>query len=669
MFKLIQNIKMNLFFHLFIVIILVSSAILAYKFFPSYFDFISYSDYMLLVFVVMLVYIFSAYLFNLLKVERKAKKNYLDIANTLGADMYEAYIFGEIGLLSYNSVYDVVWASELFEHRGIEILGKNLLSQFQPLAQFFNDATNKPKELKLEFNQRTYNILHLADMNVLIFKDVTEVEDLYQTRKEEATVIATIALDNLQDIMNIYDEEAFVGQDQEIRKAILDWSKENNILIRKIKDEAYICLMQEKDYQVIAKKQFDLMSKIRRIGENNDVTLSVSIGFGRGSSDLLKLAELSASAIDVALSRGGNQVVVNNFGGHMEFYGGLTDVKSRRNTVRARVLAQSFDANIQNSKDVFIIPHLDADFDAIGAALGVATIVRAHGKNAYLVCEDRQIELKSRMALKDMMSKGANDFTMISPGVALEKATDDSLVVVVDVHRLSMTTAPKLIGKVKKVIIIDHHRRAEEAIDDPVFSYIDPIASSATEMVVELIRYSQKKIKIKQRVATYMFAGILLDTNGFKMHTSTSTFEATMALKEYGADNQVAEDYLKDEYEEFALKNKILSNTITPYFGIVIASAPSSDPIDRTILAKVGQEAMGVKGIKAIFVIGNINGNITGVSARSDGSINVQLIMEKLGGGGHYSAAAAQIQNATIDVVKTELLRLLDLYIREISVE
>lgn len=669
MFKLIQAIKMNLFYHLFVVIILGSIAILGYKFFPDYFSFISFGDYMLLVFCLLLVYIFSAYFFNIAKIEKKAKKNYLDIANTLGADMYEAYIFGEIGLISYNAVYDVVWASELFEHRGIELLGKNLLSQFQQLSQFFNESTNKPKELKLEFNQRTYNVLHLAELNVLIFKDVTEVEDLYQTRKEEATVIATIALDNLQDIMNIYDEEAFMGKDQAIRKTILDWSKENNILIRRIKDDAYICFMQEKDYQVVAKKQFDLMSKIRKIGESEDVTLSISLGFGRGSTDLLKLSELSASAIDVALSRGGNQVVVNNFGGHMEFYGGLTDVKSRRNTVRARVLSQSFDANIQNSKDVYIVPHLDADFDAIGAALGVATIVKAHGKNAYLVCEERQIEIKSRMALKDMMSKGSNDFTIISPQVALEKANDDSLVVVVDVHRLSMTTAPKLISKAKKVIIIDHHRRAEEAIDDPVFSYIDPIASSATEMVVELIRYSQKKIKIKQRVATYMFAGILLDTNGFKTHTSTSTFEATMALKEHGADNEMAEDYLKDEYEEFALKNKILSNTITPYFGIVIACAPSSDPIERTILAKVGQEAMGVKGIKAIFVIGNINGNITGVSARSDGSINVQLIMEKLGGGGHFAAAAAQIKNATIEVVKTELLRLLDLYIREISVE
>ena len=669
MFKLIQAIKMNLFYHLFIVIIFGSIAILCYKFFPDYFAFITFEDYMLLVFCLLLVYIFSAYLHNLRKIERNAKKNYLDIANTLGADMYEAYIFGEIGLVSYNAVYDVVWASELFEHRGIDILGKNLLSQFQSLGQFFNDSPNKPKELKLEFNQRTYNILHLAELNVLIFKDVTEVEDLYQTRKEEATVIGTIALDNLQDIMNIYDEESFIGRDQAIRKTILDWAKENNILIRRIKDDAYICFMQEKDYQVIAKKQFDLMSKIRVIGESEDASLSVSLGFGRGSTDLLKLSELSASAIDVALSRGGNQVVVNNFGGHMEFYGGLTDVKSRRNAVRARVLAQSFDANIQNSKDVYIIPHLDADFDAIGAALGVATIVKAHGKNAYLVCEERQIEIKSRMALKEMMSKGANDFSIVSPGVALERATDDSLVVVVDVHRLSMTTAPKLISKAKKVIIIDHHRRAEEAIDDPVFSYIDPIASSATEMVVELIRYSQKKIKIKQRVATYMFAGILLDTNGFKTHTSTSTFEATMALKEHGADNQVAEDYLKDEYEEFALKNKILSNTITPYFGIVIAWAPTNDPIDRTILAKVGQEAMGVKGIKAIFVLGNINGNITGVSARSDGSINVQLIMEKLGGGGHYSAAAAQIQNATIEVVKTELLRILDLYIREISVE
>ena len=170
MFKLIQAIKMNLFYHLFVVIILGSIAILGYKFFPDYFSFITFGDYMLLVFCLLLVYIFSAYFFNIAKIEKKAKKNYLDIANTLGADMYEAYIFGEIGLISYNAVYDVVWASELFEHRGIELLGKNLLSQFQQLGHFFNEGSNKPKELKIEFNQRTYNVLHLAELNVLIFK-------------------------------------------------------------------------------------------------------------------------------------------------------------------------------------------------------------------------------------------------------------------------------------------------------------------------------------------------------------------------------------------------------------------------------------------------------------------------------------------------------------------
>lgn len=669
MFKLIKSIKISLFVHLFAEVVILSLLILSYKFFPEFYTFISFGDFLLVISMLAITYAYGVFMSLIKRVEKGNKKNYIDITNTLGADMYEAYIFGEIGLLSYNVDYDVVWASELFEHRGIDIVGANLLQKMSALNVFFNDLTNKPKDVKIEYQQRIYSVLHLQELSVLIFKDITEVEDLYQTRKEEATVVATINLDNLADISNIYDEDSFAGQEQLIRRIIFNWAKENNILIRRLKEDLYICFMQEKDYQRVASKKFDLMNEIRKVGKEEEASLTISMGFGRGSADLLKLSELSASAIDVALSRGGNQVVVNNFGGHMEFYGGLTDVKSRRNTVRVRVLAQSLDANIQNCKEIFVIPHTEADFDAIGAALGVVSLGKASNKNVYIVCEDRQIELKARMALKEMMARGDNDFTLISPAAALDKVNDETLVVVVDVHKPSITTAPRVIEKAKKVIIIDHHRRAEEVIDNPIFAYIDPMASSATEMMVELIRYNKTKIKIKQKVATYMLAGILLDTNGFKTHTGTTTFEATMVLKEFGADNEVAENYLKDEYEEFLLKTKILSNVLNPYFGIVIACAPSSEPIDRTILAKVGQEAMSVKGIKAIFVIGKINGNITGVSARSDGSINVQLIMEKLGGGGHFAQAAAQIQNASIESVKKELIRLLGLYNREIGAE
>ncbi len=667
MFRLVKMLKMKVLYQLFLEIVVLCALILCYKIFPDFFSFISYNDFLLVLIVVALAYSFMICALSLSKVEKGTKKTYVDITNTLGADMYEAYMFGEIGLLSYNNDKDVVWASELFESRGIELVGFNLLDKVAALAPFFNGA--KVKDLKIELNGRTYNVLHLSEISVLIFKDITEVEDLYQTRKDEAIVVATIALDNLADIVNIYDEESFAMQEQTIRRTILDWAKENNVLIRKIKDDVYLCIMQEKDYQVIAKSNYDLVSSIRKVGKDKDVPLTVSIGFGRGISDILKLSELSAGAIDVALSRGGNQVVVNNFGGHMEFFGGLTDVKTRRNAVRARVLAQSLEANFVTCKDVYLIPHLDADFDAIGAALGVASIARTHGKTVYLVCEDRQVELKTRMALKELIARVEVDFIIISPSIALDRISEESLVVVVDVHKPSMTTAPKVIEKAKKVVIIDHHRRAEEVIDNPIFSYIDPMASSATEMVVELMRYNKKKIKLKPKVATYMMAGILLDTNGFKTKTGSATFEATMVLKEYGADNAIAEGYLKDEYEEFLLKTKILSNVMNPYFGIVIATAPSNEPIERTILAKVGQEAMGVKGIKAIFVIGKIQGNLTGVSARSDGSINVQLIMEKLGGGGHFGAAAAQIENASIEMVKQEILRLLDLYIREISAE
>jgi len=276
------------------------------------------------------------------------------------------------------------------------------------------------------------------------------------------------------------------------------------------------------------------------------------------------------------------------------------------------------------------------------------------------------MEMKTRSAIRDIFSKEEIDDIFISEEKALQLNNDNTLVILVDVNRSKLTTCPKLIEVAKNVAVIDHHRRAEDAIDNPVFAIIETTASSTGEIVIELLKFNQNKIEVDNRVATIMFTGLLLDTNGFKSATSSYTFEAAMNLKEYGANIVAANNYLKDEYEEYLLKTKIMNNAETIHFGIVVASATEDIIIDRTMLAKVGKEAMGVKGIKAIFVIGRISQTDIGISARSDGTINVQMILEKMGGGGHFSMAAAQIKDKTLQDVKAELIKLLDLYINEV---
>ena len=249
----------------------------------------------------------------------------------------------------------------------------------------------------------------------------------------------------------------------------------------------------------------------------------------------------------------------------------------------------------------------------------------------------------------------------------LDKINDDTLLIVVDTHRPSNTLSPELIASAKRIALIDHHRRSEEFIDDLLLSILEPSASSTSELVAELIKYSPQSISISSEIATYMLTGILLDTNRYRVRTSTRTFEASMILKEFGASSEIADEFLKDEYEEYQQKTKILSNIAIPAYGIIVASSPDDEIVERTILAKIAQDALQIKGIKASFVIGMIDHDIIQISARSNGSVNVQLLIEKMGGGGHFSAAAAQISNSTISQVNERLKDVINLYLDEVS--
>lgn len=608
-------------------------------------------------------------LFSYRDIEIDARVNHISVVNTLGADISEAFIYGAIGMVAYDANREIIWTSELLEARNIRCVGQDLTTTFPETKAFFDSPDQAPDEVKVYLNSRVYSVLSLRELDLLVFKDTTETDNLYEMKEKQAPVFITIVLDNLTDIESLGQDDHVVQYELEVRKLILEWGKKYDVYTRLISDDVYMIVAQEADYQKMVDDKFSLMNQVREVTKTALIPLTISIGVGRGNSDFNRLAELSSSATDVALSRGGGQIVINNYGAHMEFFGGTTEIKAKKNAVRSRVLAQSLYTHIQSAEKVLLVPHLDADFDAVGACLGLYTMAKAQDKQAWIVCPPNLMEIKARGAVRLLFSKEEIGEIFIDETKALSLNDDKTLVCIADINRPKLTPCPKLIEVAQRIAVIDHHRRAEDAVDNPIFSIIETSASSASEIIVELMKFSKKKINVPPRIATMLYAGILLDTGGFKNKCSAETFEASMLLKEYGADLAAANDYLKDEYEEYELKTKIMNNAETIHFGIVLTTSPVDMIVDRAILAKVGNDAMNVRGIKAIFVIGFIDQNTIGVSARSDGTINVQIIMEKMGGGGHFAMAATQIKDKTIEEVREDLIKTVDTYITEMKID
>ena len=594
----------------------------------------------------------------------KTKKVNLKVNTVLNNNLKDIYVFGEIGIIFFDEDREITWVNEFLERKNLNIIGQTL-EEFN--KEFVRLLEEKKERTQVEIGDDFYNAYIIKELKMIILKDETKYNNLLNKYKDEAPIIAMINLDNYSDVLAILDENKMSELEAKVRNEINEWAKDHRVVLRKVRNDAYVAFFQENAYQVLSKERFALVDNIRAIVVD-DNNLTISLGIGRGISDFAKLSEMAASAVDVALSRGGDQVVVNNHGKNMEFYGGSGEARSKRHKVKVRVVSKSLSTLMQVSKKVYIMGHTIADFDAIGASIGLYSMGKYYNPDTRIVFEDKLVEMKVRSAFRQSFEKEEIDEMIISPEKAIKEIDEDTLLILVDVSNPVIAMSPKLVEKAERIAVIDHHRPGAKIISQ-VFTYQEPAASSASEMVIEIIRYSEQKVRITPEVATLMLTGILLDTNYYKNKTGTRTYEASMMLKEYGADNNQANEFLKEEFEEHQLKTKIMANSHTPYYGVIVCSAQDDDIVDRTYLAKVAQEILEVKGIKACFVISYINEGTVGISARSDGSINVQKIMEEMGGGGHFSAAATQIDSNSLEETKEELYSKLESYIGDNRIE
>jgi len=666
MTQALHNMRLRALIIIFLELTIVGVGILLYFYdFPAGFQEWMKPEYWIVALVASLVLDIIFLWISLIHLNGIRQKSDLKAATLIGSDVQEAYNFGQLGLVVCDEHGIVMWDNNLFKERQIDLLDENILD-WQPKLRDLQDAPSD-MVVKIEANGRNYDVKYLSEAHLYIFKDSTEYESIFSYSKEQAVVLGIIMLDNYSDIAgNSEDDNNDVVS--KVRSAIFEYSKDNGVLLRRFRGDSYFAVCNFASLKKMEDDQFTILAKVRSQGKGNDTIPTLSIGFAHDFPDVNKLNEMASNAIDIAMSRGGDQAVVSKYGDELKFFGGKTEAVETTSKVKVRSIADSICSIIKESTNVLIMGHTDMDMDALGACLGVKAMCEWCKKPSLIVYDPKATEKKTRYAFQGAFNKVDLDHMVISPKDAVDKVKDGTLVVVCDVSLPSMTMAPEILEKSTKSLVIDHHRRGEEFIDKPVLAYIEPSASSASELVAELIHYvtANPRIDLKSTYATIMLSGIFLDTNFFKSRTTgMRTFDAAEILKAYGADNSIADDYLKDEFEEYSLVTKIIASMKTPYYGIVYCISDEKDIIERSTLAKVANQVMQLKGINACFVIGKTEEKEIRISARSDGTVNVQLLTEKMGGGGHFSSASALFKNQSISTVETSLIDTLDQHLNE----
>lgn len=574
--------------------------------------------------------------------------NNVSVSQVLNTDAKNAFLFGGIGLIQYDENRNIVWTSDLFKELNINIVGVKLL-EWQPLlVSLFEDEDVKVIDVK----GRKFEAYNSKETKLIYLKDVTQFVSLQRDYDDGQVCMAYITIDNYEETLENADEPKTALIQSKSRQIIVDWAYSNGIIIRRFKSGGYLAFFNERIYRKQVENKFAILDTFKEMSKELDEVMTLSIGIGREAHVLRELDDMASAALNLTYSRGGDQVAVKSGDENVKFYGGNTDTFEKSSKVRARVIAQSLAGLIKNASQVYIMGHTNSDLDSFGASLGVARISEAYKKKTRIILDFDSIEQKTKNVAVMVKSMPKYKNLIISYMEALEHIDKNTLLIVVDNHKPSLAISSALLDRVRNKVVIDHHRRGEEFIEAPTLTYLEPGASSTVELIVELCEYQHVELKINELDATIMYAGILVDTNNFRQRVGVRTFQSAAYLKELQANMIQAYEFLQDSYEETLKKFSITQSAYQYNDDILIACGKEDEIYTRTMLAKAGNALLEISGIKAVFTIGRVSKNTVALSARSAKDINVQMIMENMGGGGHFSMAAAQFENQAIEQVK-----------------
>ncbi len=496
-------------------------------------------------------------------------------------------------------------------------------------------------------------------LGMIYLSDMTE---MYQVRDEyirSRPVVSIILVDNYEELTMNLSESAISNMNAQINDAITKWAEGYHGLLRKLERNRYLLIFEKRDLDSAMQEKFSLLEDIHNVVNPSGLQASISFGLGVDGVDFEEAYNFAALSIEMALSRGGDQAVVKN---RMDFnfFGGRAKEADRRSKVRSRVTANSLMELIGQSSQVFIMGHRNADLDALGAAMGISCMCRKKGKRAYIVMDRENNACKQ--LLDEILQVPECAGLFLSGEDALLQADARSTLVVVDTNRPDQVECRPLLDAMSRVCVVDHHRRAADYIEPVVVNLHEPYASSASELVTELLQYAVEKADVLPIESKALLAGIFLDTKSFNVRTGERTFEAAAVLRRMGADTVEVKKLLQNDFQETMAKYQIIKSA--RLYRREIAIAALNTGTTRVLAAQAADEMLNISGITASFVL-YPDGDRVFVSARSIGDANVQMILEPLGGGGNTATAGAQVENATIKDVLDSLVASIDKYYEE----
>ena len=557
-------------------------------------------------------------------------------------DFMDAFTYGSPLLLCVvNKTGTLVWSNPAFDE---VFTDKELLKatiDAKKIAPFFEDEKTV---LTAAIGGRLYAVSAAntdyknRERRMLFWTDITEREDLRSHIRDTRICAAYINVDNYDEMLEASPLEEQSSIAAQIDKTIHSWAMSMQAVLLHAKADRYLMIFEHKYLAQLCKDRFPILNTMHDIETKADFPTSLSIGICSDDASLSDIQDGAATALELALGRGGDQAVVRRTGGDTEYYGGALPSVEKRNKGKSRVMAHMLAQLMENASNVLVMGHARPDMDSFGAALGIYAMASNMGKDVGLVLEDPgdAIELIYQAA------KNLNAFNFCTHEKALHDLGEETLLVLVDHHRAAISEFPQLIGAAKKIAIIDHHRRTGDAVENPRLAYMETYASSASELVTELLQYSGDRGEISRFEAEALLAGITLDTKNFTVNSGVRTFEAASWLRRSGADNANVKNYFKVSLEFYQKKSAIVSSAQILPNGVAVAYTKEPDPGMQVLVSQVADELLDMKGVEAAIVSGPGDGQ-TYVSARSSGKINVQTLMEKLGGGGHQNVAAAQV--------------------------
>lgn len=480
---------------------------------------------------------------------------------------------------------------------------------------------------------------------VIVFEDLTSLLNLIEKNSDEKSAICFLQIDNYQEALQGLEEEQRPMIAAALDKVLQEWTNYVEGVLKKYTEDRFLLIISQGAVRECQKTRFDILDKVRDLNSTHKIALTLSFGIGMGDAPLFDLARLAQNALELALGRGGDQVVVKS-PDKVWFYGGKSQAPEKRTRVRARVVSNSLKEMLLQARNVVIMGHENSDFDSVGASVGLAKAIQSYGKSTKVVIDNPAGNI-------DKLLRTANEEPFyaqlwLSAAEASKYVDAHTLLIIVDTHKKELLILPEIIAKTDQIVVIDHHRRADQYIKEAKIFYLEPAASSASELVTELIQYFGDEAELDSISASALLAGITVDTKNFTFLTGVRTFEAATYLKRAGADAVLVRSFFKDDLEIVVKRAEIIRNAEIFMESIAISASNDTSLRSSLVAAQGADLLLSIDGVKASFVVYPTAEGVS-ISARSNGDLNVQVLMEKLGGGGHLNVAGAQLKDLTVD--------------------